>query len=150
MPATATMKAMSPSDIRVIANMEAKRSTLPALARSSDYLLRNCSNPRTGVLLQRPVYRRRLVVALGGGVGGRGEGSGEKSGTGRGSGCGERRGLGVLGQGRVGRGVVRQAQQGRQVRFGGWLPLDPGRGDDGGGGAEAVGWRVFVERGAVG
>ena len=67
MPATATMKAMSPSDIRVIANMEAKRSTLPALARSSDYLLRNCSNPRTGVLLQRPVYRRRLVVALGGG-----------------------------------------------------------------------------------
>ena len=146
MPATATMKAMSPSDIRVIANMDAKRSTLPALARSSDYLLRNCSNPRTGVLLQRPVYRRRLVVALGGGWaegergagrevrGGRGEGSGEKSGTGRGSGCGERRGLGVLGQGRVGRGVVRQAQQGRQVRFGGWLPLDPGRGDDGGGG----------------
>ena len=45
-------------------------------------------------------------------------------------------GVGGFGSGWVGRGVVRQAQQGRQVRFGGWLLLGSGRGrwDDGGGG----------------
>ena len=43
-------------------------------------------------------------------------------------------GVGGFGSGWVGRGVVRQAHQGRQVRFGGWLLLGPGRGrrdDDG-------------------
>ena len=37
-------------------------------------------------------------------------------------------GVGGFGSGWVGRGVVRQAQQGRQVRFGGWLLVGAGRG----------------------
>ena len=123
MPATATMKAMSPSDIRVIANMDAKRSTLPALARSSDCLVRNCSNLRAGVPLQRPVYRRRLVVALGG----RGR-KGRRVGQDGGGDVGRGGGWGFWGRGGLAGGVVRQAHQGRQVRFGGWLPLGPGRG----------------------
>ena len=65
MPATATMKAMSPSDIRVIANMDAKRSKLPALARWSDCLRSEFTNARTPVRLER-LFQRRLVNASGG------------------------------------------------------------------------------------
>ncbi len=66
MPATATMKAMSPSDIRVIANMDAKRSTPPAFARWSDCLHRKLTNARTPVSLEH-LSHRRLVSASGGG-----------------------------------------------------------------------------------
>ena len=66
MPATATMKAMSPSDIRVIANMDAKRSTLPALARSSDCLHSKLTNARTRVRLRCLFLRCHLADAAGG------------------------------------------------------------------------------------
>ena len=61
-------------------------------------------------------------------------------------------GVGGFGSGWVGRGVVRQADQGRQVRFGGWLLLGPGwgrRDDDGGvgwGRGVGAGWGVPCRR----